>query len=144
MNEIQVIEISNQEQLKQAFAIRRRVFVEEQNVPAKDEYDEWEDSAKHFLALRDELPVGTARWRYTEKGIKLERFAVLPEARGEGVGQKLVSAALYSIENCSGSEGKTLYLHAQLPAQSLYQRFGFKAEGEQFDECGIQHYLMKK
>lgn len=144
MSKITVKQISNPEQLKEAFTIRRKVFVEEQQVPANEEYDEWEESATHFIAYMNEVPCGTARWRFTNKGIKLERFAVLQEARGSGLGQALVAKVLESISNAPGASGKQLYLHAQLPAQSLYQRFGFKAEGEQFDECGIQHYLMKK
>jgi predicted GNAT family N-acyltransferase len=39
-------------------------------------------------------------------------------------------------------EGKTLYLHAQISALPLYQKFGFEKEGPAFDECGIRHYKM--
>jgi predicted GNAT family N-acyltransferase len=49
--------------------IRRRVFVEEQHVPEQDEYDEFENTARHFLAFFDSVPCGTARWRSTERGV---------------------------------------------------------------------------
>ena len=37
-----------------------------------------------------------------------------------------------------------IYLNAQLDAMSLYAKFGFTAEGEQFQEAGIQHFKMVK
>jgi hypothetical protein len=60
------------------FEIRRKVFVEEQKVSSEDEFDEFEASAQIiFWLFMMIMPVATARWRATEKGIKLERFAVL-------------------------------------------------------------------
>lgn len=137
--------IENKEALEEAFKIRQKVFVEEQAVPAEEEYDEFEDSSRHFLAYgQDGQPCGTARWRFTDKGIKLERFAVLQAYRGKGVGQALVQAVVNDIAAQPESRGKKLYMHAQLPAVSLYERFGFSKEGDIFEECGIQHYLMHK
>lgn len=124
--------------------IREKVFVIEQKVPLEDEYDEFDETATHFLVLNDGKPAGTCRWRFTANGIKLERYAVLESSRGKGVGSKLVEATLADITNNPASEGKQLYLHAQVTAVFLYEKFGFKKEGDQFDECGIMHYKMVK
>jgi predicted GNAT family N-acyltransferase len=129
--------------LELVFKIREQVFVKEQQVNADDEYDEFEPNSNHFLAKIDDIPVGTARWRLTDKGVKLERFAVLEEARGNGVGQALVASVLADIDADPMTKGKTKYLHAQLPAVSLYEKFGFQRVGEMFEECNIQHYKMK-
>lgn len=142
---MQVQKITDQQMLDQAFAIREKVFVEEQNVPKDEEYDEYEDTSVHFLAVDEQgRACGTARWRFTEKGIKLERFAVLEECRGAGVGSALVAAVLEDVERNSRSAGKTIYLHGQLTAVPLYEKFGFEKKGEQFEECDILHYLMIK
>lgn len=142
---MQVNKITDQQTLDQAFAIRQKVFVEEQNVPREEEYDEYEKSSVHFLAVNKAGEAcGTARWRFTEKGIKLERFAVLKECRGAGVGSALVAAVLADIEKHPEASGKTLYLHGQLTAVPLYEKFGFEKKGEQFEECDILHYLMVK
>lgn len=142
---MQVNKITDQQALDEAFAIRQKVFVEEQNVPREEEYDEYEKSSVHFLALNEEgQACGTARWRFTEKGIKLERFAVLKECRGAGVGSALVAAVLADIDKQPEAAGKTLYLHGQLTAVPLYEKFGFEKKGEQFEECDILHYLMVK
>jgi predicted GNAT family N-acyltransferase len=129
--------------LELVFKIREQVFVKEQQVNADDEYDEFEPNSNHFLAKIDDIPVGTARWRLTDKGVKLERFAVLEEARGNGVGQALVASVLADIDADPMTKGKTKYLHAQLPAVSLYEKFGFQRVGEMFEECNIQHYKME-
>ena len=138
-----VEKITTKEQLDAAFYIREQVFVVEQEVAAEEEYDEFEDSSRHFLASLDGQPVGTARWRFTANGVKMERFAVLEEARGQGVGQALVAAVLADIEAMPEATGKMKYLHAQLHAMPLYAKFGFQQVGEQFEECAILHYKMQ-
>lgn len=134
--------ITEPDQLKKAFQIREIVFVQEQGVPAEEEYDAYENSSRHFLAFADGEPCGTARWRYTDKGIKLERFAVLQACRSRKVGSALVKTVLDDIKSQKPAKGKMLYLHAQLTAMPLYSKFGFKPIGDMFEECNIKHYKM--
>lgn len=128
--------------LEKAFKIRFKVFVEGQRVPAEEELDEFEKEATHFLAYLDKKAVGTARWRFTEKGIKLERFAVLEEAQGKGVGAALLNAVLEDARKSPEAVGKVRYLHGQVRVEDFYKKFGFISTGQPFDECGIMHYLM--
>ncbi|MGA0558698.1 GNAT family N-acetyltransferase [Larkinella sp. VNQ87] len=139
---IQVIQVNRPAELQQIFAIREEVFVKEQNVRKEDEYDEFEPTSRHFLALHDGTPCGTARWRTTSKGIKLERFAVLAAFRGKGVGQALVQAVLDDVFSQQPEPIESVYLNAQVTAMPLYAKFGFKPVGPMFEECGIQHYKM--
>ena len=138
-----VEKITTKEGLQAAFDIRELVFVVEQEVDAAEEYDEFEDSSVHFLAKVEGTPVGTARWRFTQNGVKMERFAVLKVARGKGVGQALVAAVLGDIEQHPDTKGKKKYLHAQIHAMPLYAKFGFQVVGDQFEECAILHYKME-
>ncbi len=123
-------------------AIRDVVFVEEQAVSPEEEYDEFENTSRHFLALLDGVPAGTARWRRTENGIKLERFAVKKEFRGFGVGKALVDAVLSDV-NPGANAGTRIYLHAQLHAIPFYAGSGFEAFGEEFIEADIRHRKMQ-
>ena len=139
---VEVIKIESNEALQKAFAIRKVVFVEEQKVSLEEEFDEFEQVSIHFLAKIENTPVGAARWRKTDKGYKLERFAVLKEHRGQGVGSALVEAVLNHINTSVASPQGKRYLHAQMEAVPLYAKFGFVAEGEQFMECDILHQTM--
>ncbi|SMC58834.1 GNAT family N-acetyltransferase [Pedobacter nyackensis] len=139
MEELRVKKTKNKEELEKVFEIRKTVFVEEQNCPPELEWEN-EDVSIHFLAEMNGEACGACRWRKTDHGYKLERFAVLKEFRGKRIGQALVAAALADLpENAD-----YIYLNAQITAMPLYARFGFISEGEQFDEAGIQHFKMVK
>ncbi|CAN5575265.1 GNAT family N-acetyltransferase [soil metagenome] len=135
---IQKFTTKDEELAKIAFAIRQKVFVEEQKVSREEEYDEFEEEANHYLISIDGEPAGTCRWRFTAKGIKLERFAVLPQFRGNGTGSFLVKHVLSEVKPLN----KLIYLHAQVAAMNLYLRAGFNAEGQLFYEANIPHYRM--
>jgi predicted GNAT family N-acyltransferase len=135
--EIVVKKVHSAKELDAIFDIRHEVFVEEQKVSPELEYDKFEDTSEHFIAYADGVACGTARWRKTPNGYKLERFAVLKTYRGRKIGSALVQAVLEDLPSQDD-----VYLHAQVAASSLYDRFGFKREGETFEEAGILHYKM--
>jgi predicted GNAT family N-acyltransferase len=135
----EVSKVSSPADLEKVFAIRREVFVGEQNCPPELEW-EFEDESTHFLATADGEPAGASRWRKTDKGYKLERFAVLSKFRGAGIGQALVKAVLADLPE----DADYIYLHAQVHAVTLYERFGFEKTGPEFEEAGIRHYKMIK
>lgn len=137
--------LADTEVLKEkAFALRREVFVIEQEVSTEDEFDDYEELSHHYVVLDEEgNAIGAARWRKTENGIKLERFAVKEGHRGTGIGSALVEKVLEDIREKEG-EGQNIYLHAQLGAVPLYQKYGFQEIGDQFLECDIWHYLMRR
>lgn len=136
--DLQVIKVKNPDLMPLVWAIRKEVFVNEQGVDESLEY-EFEEESHHFLAFLNNKPVGCARWRQTEKGIKLERFAVLNDYRGQRVGEQLLSAIWNDLP-----EGSSVYLHAQVQAVPFYERGGFSIAGPLFVEAGIEHFMMKR
>ena len=139
MTEVKRFNFSDTDLAKQAFEIRRKVFVEEEGVDPDLEYNQ-EEEAHHYLLLLGGKALATARWRETEKGIKLERFAVLPEFRNRGLGGIILKEVINDVVPL----GKIIYLHSQLRAVPFYERHGFVKEGEIFYEAGMGHYLMRK
>lgn len=135
--QITTAKIEDKQHLTQVWQIRKTVFVEEQGVDESLEY-EYEEESHHYLAVAEGFPVGTARWRKTDKGIKLERFAVLKAYRNRGVGASLL---LKILAECVPSEIK-IYLHAQETAVAFYANYGFEKQGDAFVEADIKHYLM--
>ena len=136
-NLIKVSLIQSERDTRASRQIREEVFVVEQQVPRKIEYDDYEESATHILASLNGLPVGTARWRKTDHGQKLERFAVLKSARGHGIGEALVQFVLDQIE-----DSEPAYLNSQVSAMPFYARLGFVETGGIFYEAGIPHRKM--
>jgi predicted GNAT family N-acyltransferase len=134
---LKVEKVTEQTDLDKVFAVRREVFVIEQNCPPELEW-EFEEESNHFLATVSDEPAGACRWRKTDKGYKLERFAVLQKFRGFGVGQALVQAVLNDLP----VDATYVYLHAQVQAVSLYEKFNFEKTGPEFEEAGIRHYKM--
>ncbi len=94
------------------------------------------------LAVEDGRPLGTLRWRVPTPGTaKIERVAVLREARGLGLGSLLMDRALAML----GAAGlRSSVLNAQTAATDFYRRLGFVPEGEPFDEAGIEHVRMRR
>ncbi len=139
MTEVKRFHCNDKGLAEQAFAIRRKVFVEEEGVDPDLEYDH-EEEAHHYLLLLNGKALATARWRETEKGIKLERFAVLPEFRNRGLGGIILKEVINDVVPL----GKTIYLHSQLRAVPFYERHGFVKKGPIFYEAGMGHYYMRK
>ena len=134
--------ITDLRDLDAAFTIREQVFQQEQGVPATKEHDEHDRrDARHYLArTADGTPAGAARWRETDNGVKLERFAVLADFRNQQIGAALLHAVLVDVQ--TEQPDAEVYLNAQLRAVPFYERHGFYKVGEQFEEANIEHYKM--
>jgi predicted GNAT family N-acyltransferase len=124
------------------YDIRKAVFVHEQAVPLELELDEYDDGAVHFL-LRDtaQTPLATARLVDKHGLAKIGRVAVLKEARGQGLGLMLMQFVLDEARRLGFTEA---VLDSQTYAIPFYARLGFTAEGEEFDDAGIPHFLMRR
>ncbi|MEN8653287.1 GNAT family N-acetyltransferase [Streptomyces sp. 21So2-11] len=134
------------------FAVRKEVFVVEQEVPADIEYDAYDALAVHVLAVTDEgLPLGTGRLLYGAAAAgrtggdatvgSLGRLAVSRAARGLGVGAALVRA----VEDAAQERGlSAVDLHAQTHALGFYERLGYAAYGPEFLDADIAHRAMRR
>ena len=131
--------VSSQLELVQAFAIRIRVFVQEQSVPAEIELDTDDLRAIHYLAIKSGKAVGTARLVMRHGDAKIGRMAVLKSYRRKGVGVALLKRAILAAKRL---RARRIYLHAQVAVIGFYQRMGFRAVGRVFDEAGIAHRKM--
>ena len=119
-------------------AVREPVFVQEQQVPIEEEWDELDPLCDHVIARDDaHNPIGTGR--LTPKH-KIGRMAVLREWRGKGVGEALLLAL---IERARALGLREVSLNAQVGALGFYEKFGFKGYGERFWEAGIEHEAMR-
>ncbi len=131
-------DFSQKQYLDLAMKIRVKVFVHEQKVPYKLEYDGDDALATHCLMFVNKKPVGTFRYRETDDGIKLERFAIKKSKRSIGFGRQLIEYALKETHDTQ----KSRYLYAQTSLLSFYRELGFEPIGERFMDAGIEHIKM--
>jgi len=117
-------------------AIRSQVFIKEQNVPEELEWDEFDESATHFLALLNNQAIACARLKPDGQ---IGRMAVLRKHRKNGIGKKLLQSVLQEAKT---KNLKKLYLHAQLSAIDFYKKAGFNTIGDVFYEAEIAHRQM--
>ena len=125
--------------IEDAFKIRFKVFVEEQQVPEDMELDNIDDYAEHLVLYKDEMPIATGRWFEEDGKILLGRIAVLKEQRGNNIGNLVVKSF---IDKIFSEDFKEIYIHAQTRVQGFYEKLGFKAFGDIYDEAGIEHISM--
>lgn len=137
--EIKVVQIQDRAQMDQAWAIRRRVFIEEQHVPEEIEMDADDAHALHALALDGDTPVGCGRMVAYGDHAKIGRMAVLRELRGTGIGRRVLE---FLMEAARQQGFRSAVLHAQLTAEGFYLKNGYVPRGEPFEEAGIMHRLM--
>lgn len=130
------LEVRRTDDLAACLALRRVVFVEEQQVPEELEVDGLDPTALHLLATLDGRPVGTARMLLGGDTGKIGRVCVLRELRGTGVGAALIRAA---VEELRGLGLRRAKLGSQVHAIPFYERLGFVAEGPVYDDAGIPH-----
>ena len=118
--------------------VRESVFIVEQGVPEDEEFDRDDETAHHFVAYADNrMPIGTAR--LTQDG-RIGRVAVEKAWRGKAVGAALIQSAL---DLAREQRLQQVRLAAQTYALGFYERFGFRAYGEEFDDVGIPHRWMR-
>jgi len=140
---MKITPVRTDDEWQAAREIRRRIFIEEQDCPPDEEWDGHDDASRHVLGWVGGEAVATARWRAVPHDedivAKLERFAVVPEHRGQGYGTVLVESV---VDDARRAGFDTFLVHAQAHLEDWYASFGFQSTGRTFEEAGIPHVEM--
>ena len=139
---LMVVEVGDDRSLMdQAWALRRRVFIEEQHVPEEVELDPDDAKALHALALEHGRAIACGRMVPHGDYVKIGRMAVLADRRRSGVGRRVLN---FLIERARRRGFRRAVLDAQLHAEEFYRKQGFTPVGEVFQEAGIMHRRMER
>lgn len=126
-----------------ASALRRAVFIEEQNIPEQMEWDAHDAVVLHAVA-RNRLGqvIATGRLLAAEEGVShIGRMAVHRNLRSGGHG----AAVMKVLEEAAQARGdREVALNAQRSAERFYARLGYAPHGDGFDEAGIPHIEMRR
>ncbi len=144
LNKLTIKKVSWQTHKNQLRKLRHDVFVKEQHVSEKEEWDNNDETAIHFLCLDNpsfgniEEPIATARLLPSGQ---IGRMAVAKNYRNSGLGKKILNTVLSCDE---AKKHKTLFLHAQLSAIPFYEKLGFTIKNDiEFEDAGIMHKTME-
>ena len=128
--------------LTDAYAIRRKVFMQEQDISEAEEFDGTDTECMHLVAYDgDDLPVATGRIRVTLDEFNIGRIAVLPTHRGKHLGLFVMQVLIHA---CFTMGGERQVVRAQIYARGFYEKLGFTAFGDEYEEAGIPHISMER
>jgi predicted GNAT family N-acyltransferase len=129
-------------ELREAFEVRREVFVREQGISEDLVFDEHDKEALHMVVKDGERVIGSARVQFwADNQAKLERMAVLKRYRRKGIGKEML---LFLDAVLKDKQVQHVIIHAQLEVVPFYKLCGFDEFGLPFREAGIKHIKMRK
>ena len=118
-------------------AIRRVVFIDEQNVSEAEEIDGLDDQHTHALCLDQQTGAAIGCARISDTG-KIGRMAVIKQYRGLGVGAAIMEFCNQTVL----TQGLEPYLDAQVDAIDFYRKLGYETKGKVFMDANIPHKRM--
>jgi len=138
------------EDLTDAHVIRKAVFIDEQGVSLEEEIDGTDGACIHLVLYEkydkdDEnengKPVATGRIMVTNEDFIIGRVATLKDYRGMGLGKAVMQTL---INACIMMGAERVTLGAQIQAVKFYEKLGFVAYGDIYDDAGIPHIHMER
>ena len=127
--------------LDDAYKVRFQVFCKEQGVKPEVEADDHDREALHVVVYDQEEPIAAGRMVIVNEMFRVGRICVLPEYRGQHVGEKIVALLLDIAKENRGIKER-VYARAQVSAIPFYEKFGFKTFGDVIQVAGIDHQDM--
>jgi ElaA protein len=128
------------EGLYELLRFRQAIFVVEQRSPYPD-IDGLDREAAHLLLCVDGRLGGCLRL-LPPPGLRIGRVAVGAEWRRQGLGRRLMAAALARCD--ARHPGQPVSLTAQLPLVGFYGGLGFVPISQPFDDFGVAHLHMRR
>jgi len=132
--------MGDKDNLSDTHAIRRAVFIEEQGVSEAEEMDDTDSACIHLVLYDGDEPISTGRIMITDEDYIIGRVATIKSRRGQGLATGVMQSL---VGACVTMGGMRQILHAQVQARPFYEKLGFVAHGDIFDEAGIPHIAME-
>lgn len=141
MKKITCRPVETEEELRACYAIRKKVFVDEQKIFKGSDIDEYDRQAIHIAAYKEKAIVGTVRVYLSEKyGWVGSRLAVLKGFEKDQAGILLVRKAVKIVEQ---KGAKRFIAWVQVKNVKFFIRLGWKPVGEIVIYRGRPHQVME-
>ena len=126
-NEITFRIAQTDNEIEEAINLRKKVFVEEQNIPLHLEIDGKDKESIHTLATINNEVIGTGRLTIEDKHGILSRIAIDKNYRGLGLGGKIVNRL---EEEAIKQKLISLTLKPHIYLEKFYRVLGYVKYGE--------------
>lgn len=126
-----------------AFYLRTLVFVQEQGISPKSEFDALDiDSTFYLVIYHDSIPIATARYQQDdEHTLRPDRLCVHKGWRKQGIGRRVI----LELEQIGKKQHCTLSrIHGEKQAIGFYKKLGYQVVSDEFIEDGIICVLLEK
>lgn len=129
-------------ELYELLRLRSEVFVVEQNCVFQD-MDDKDQKCYHVMIYSEDQLVAYSR--LVPAGLSYDEMAIgrvitSPKARGKGLGKMVIQLAIDYCQQLFGPGA--IRIGAQTYALDFYSALGFVAQGNVYDEDGIEHVEM--
>ena len=131
---MKIIRVTKESERAGAYYVRIQAMMRKHQIPLDAEIDSKDGADCHYvLALDDIYPVATCRWFGVDsESAEVGRVVVLPEYRGQHLGQAVVAEA----EKWMREEGfKKAVISSRVGVEDFYKKLGYR-----FDENGKPHH----
>lgn len=133
--------MTSREDCREIYALRRRVFVDEQGMPESMAWDPADDMAYYALVFDEQgAPSGTGRLILRDDQFRIGRVCVLEAARGQHLGDLIMRMLLVRAQEMNAP---SVELSAQAHMMPFYARYGFRPAGEPYEAHGKTWQLMR-
>lgn len=95
----------------------------------------------HFGAFKDNKLLGVVSLFKYDSDYQFRKFAVAPEAQGQGIGSTVLD---HLTDFVVRGGGKRLWCNARLSAIGFYSKHGFYSTGVVFSRDGFDYEIMEK
>jgi predicted GNAT family N-acyltransferase len=127
---------------RQALALREAILRRPLGLSITAEELADDETRQHFCALLFGRVVGSVSLKpLGEALLQLKQMAVAQERQRTGVGRHLLAHAEVWAQT---SGFQLMVLNARLGAEGFYAAYGYRAEGEVFEENTVPHVKMSK
>ncbi len=125
MQQLELIRATEEWQRAGAYAVRIQGMNRQYHISLREEFDEHDtDGTRYIVLLDDGYPIATARfYEVSQSQVILGRVVVLPEYRGQHLGQKVVEEAITWIRELGYAE---VLIDSRLEAVAFYEKLGFE------------------
>lgn len=131
---MKIVRVTKECERAGAYYVRIQAMMRKYQIPLEAEVDEKDGPSCHYILAKDDIyPVATCRWfAVDETFAEVGRVVVLPEYRGQHLGQAVVAEA----EKWMREAGfKKVCISSRVGLEGFYEKMGYR-----FNENGKAHH----